>query len=123
MKALKGFLRVLMLACCTGALAQGYPARPIRVVVPVPAGGYYDMVMRVVSQKLTERLGQPVVVENRVGAGGDRGTEGRHPRATRQSGPIRDHEMGRRGQGVRGKSELDRHRFIDTPAEIPGHAW
>jgi tripartite-type tricarboxylate transporter receptor subunit TctC len=44
------------------------------VVLPVPAGGYYDMVARAVSQKLAERLGQPVVVENRVGAGGINGT-------------------------------------------------
>ncbi|MGH8613555.1 MAG: Bug family tripartite tricarboxylate transporter substrate binding protein [Gammaproteobacteria bacterium] len=44
------------------------------MVLPVPAGGYYDMVTRTVSQKLNERLGQPVVVENRVGAGGAVGT-------------------------------------------------
>jgi tripartite-type tricarboxylate transporter receptor subunit TctC len=44
------------------------------VVLPVPAGGYYDTVTRVVSQKLSERLGQPVIVENRVGAGGIVGT-------------------------------------------------
>ena len=75
MKALNGLLLVLISACCAGALAQGYPARPIKVVLPVPAGGYYDMVTRVVSQKLTERIGQPVVVENRVGAGGIVGTE------------------------------------------------
>jgi tripartite-type tricarboxylate transporter receptor subunit TctC len=75
MKALNAFLLVLMSACCAGALAQGYPARPVKVVVPVPAGGYYDMVTRVVTQKLAERLGQPVVVENRVGAGGIVGTE------------------------------------------------
>lgn len=75
MKALNRFLLILVSACCTGVLAQGYPSRPIKVVVPVPAGGYYDMVTRTVSQKLSERLGQPVVVENRVGAGGVVGTE------------------------------------------------
>ena len=75
MKVLTGLLLVLIYACSAGVHAQGYPARPVKVVLPVPAGGYYDMVTRVVSQKLTDRLGQPVVVENRVGAGGIVGTE------------------------------------------------
>ena len=66
----------LVVACsaCAGTWAQAYPSRAIRVVLPVPAGGYYDMVTRTVSQKLNERLGQPVLVENRVGAGGVVGT-------------------------------------------------
>ena len=55
---------------CSSALAQPYPNKPIRVVVPNPAGGYYDLIARVVGQKLGESVGQPVVVENRVGAGG-----------------------------------------------------
>ena len=67
-------LAVLALLCSAGALAQGYPARPIKVIVPVPAGGYYDMVARTLGQKMSERLGQPMVVENRVGAGGLTGT-------------------------------------------------
>ncbi len=58
-----------------GALAQPYPAKPIRVVVPNPAGGYYDLIARTVGQKAGESLGQPMVVENRVGAGGSVGTE------------------------------------------------
>jgi tripartite-type tricarboxylate transporter receptor subunit TctC len=56
------------------AWAQPYPSRPLKVILPVPAGGYYDTVTRIVSQRLAERLGQPVVVENRVGAGGVVGT-------------------------------------------------
>ena len=67
-------LLVLLAIACAGACAQSYPSKPIRVVLPVPAGGYYDMVTRTVSQRLTERLGQTVVVENRVGAGGAVGT-------------------------------------------------
>ena len=59
---------------CAAAWAQAYPSRPLKVILPVPAGGYYDTVTRIVSQRLAERLGQPVVVENRVGAGGVVGT-------------------------------------------------
>ncbi len=59
----------------SGALAQPYPAKPIRVVVPNPAGGFYDLIARTVGQKVGERTGQPMVVENRVGAGGSVGTE------------------------------------------------
>jgi tripartite-type tricarboxylate transporter receptor subunit TctC len=55
--------------------AQGYPARPVRIVAPVPAGGTSDMSVRLISQWLSERLGQPFVVENRPGAATNIGTE------------------------------------------------
>ncbi len=55
------------------ALAQTYPERSINVVVPFAAGGSTDLVARIVAQKLTEQMGQSVVVENRVGAGGNVG--------------------------------------------------
>jgi tripartite-type tricarboxylate transporter receptor subunit TctC len=57
------------------ASAQAYPSRPVHVIVAAPAGGGNDTIARLVSQWLSERLGQPFVVENRPGAGGNIGTE------------------------------------------------
>ncbi len=59
----------------TKAWAQAYPARPVRVVVPVAAGGANDVTARLIGQWLTERLGQQFVIENRPGAGTNIGTE------------------------------------------------
>ena len=61
-------LATLLFAAAVGA--QPYPSKPIRMIVPYPAGGNTDIVARAYSQKLTERLGQPVVVDNRGGAAG-----------------------------------------------------
>ena len=65
----------LVLVISTGALAQSYPSKPIRVVVPFPPGGGTDIVARTVTPKMAEILGQPFVIENRAGAGGNIGTE------------------------------------------------
>src|SRR5512140_940607 len=58
-----------------GALAQDYPSRPIRWIVPFPPGGGADATARIISQKVAENTGKSVVVDYRAGAGGNIGTE------------------------------------------------
>lgn len=70
-------LRTFFAACLAisaSAWAQSYPTKPVRMIVAFPAGGGSDIVGRIISQKLGERLGQQVFVENRAGAGGSIGT-------------------------------------------------
>jgi tripartite-type tricarboxylate transporter receptor subunit TctC len=64
-----------LVAAALPAQAQEYPTRPIRVIVPFAPGGATDIVARVVSQSMSQRLGQPMVVENRAGAGGNIGSD------------------------------------------------
>jgi tripartite-type tricarboxylate transporter receptor subunit TctC len=71
---LSRFLALLLLAAAGAVCAQGYPAKPIRVIVPFSPGGVADSSARVLSERLGARLGQAVVVENRPGASGNLGT-------------------------------------------------
>ena len=68
-------LAALMACVASGALAQAYPNHSIRLVVPFPAGGTTDILARDVAKKLTDALGQSVVVDNRPGAGGNIGAD------------------------------------------------
>lgn len=68
-------LTALGLLAAPSASAQSYPSKPIRMIVPFPAGGTTDVVARLVAQKMTESMGQPVLVENRGGAGGSIGAD------------------------------------------------
>ncbi|HWI38173.1 MAG TPA: tripartite tricarboxylate transporter substrate binding protein [Burkholderiales bacterium] len=61
----------LLLFFCASAAAQPYPSRPVRLIVPTPPGSTPDTVARALASKLQEALGQPAVVENRTGAGGN----------------------------------------------------
>ena len=68
-------LALLLAAACAAAGAQNYPTRALRVIVPQPPGGGFDMVARTLSEPLASLLGQPVLVENRPGGGTVVGTE------------------------------------------------
>ena len=78
---MRGVVRRYLLAVCAAVLfcgaaaAQDYPSRPVKIIVPFPAGGSNDIIARIVAQKLAERSGQTFIVENRGGAGGNIGAE------------------------------------------------
>ena len=75
MTTIRAILGLCILATATAANAQTYPDRPVKVIVPYTAGGGTDTVARAISQRLAEKWGQPVVVENRPGAGTTIGTD------------------------------------------------
>src|SRR5438046_8351473 len=76
---LRVIFRIVPAACAAlpaqGALAQAYPSQPIKVVVPFTPGTGMDIIARTVGPKLSERLGQPIVVEHQPGASGNIGAE------------------------------------------------
>ncbi|WP_418156272.1 tripartite tricarboxylate transporter substrate binding protein [Variovorax paradoxus] len=78
MKLLRHLASTLLLAClplAAAAQANGFPDKPIRIVVPFPPGGATDAAARLVAVKMGEHWGQPVVVDNRAGAGGNVGSD------------------------------------------------
>ncbi|MCA3119577.1 MAG: tripartite tricarboxylate transporter substrate binding protein, partial [Rhodocyclaceae bacterium] len=73
--AVRAVAAAVLAAAGSAVLAQAWPAKPIRMIIPFPPGGATDLIGRLSAQRLTESLGQPVLVENRGGAGGSIGTE------------------------------------------------
>lgn len=71
----KGFAVLGLLVCAATAQADEFPSRPVKIVVPQTPGGASDALARIVAQKLGEKWGQPVIVENKPGAGGNVGME------------------------------------------------
>src|SRR5436190_11285711 len=72
---LKRFAAALCLAAVPALAGAAWPEKPVKIVVPFVAGGATDVVARLLSQKLTEAWGQPVIIENRAGAGGNIGAD------------------------------------------------
>lgn len=72
---LRGAVAALLLSVAASAAAQNYPAGPIRIIVPFPAGGGVDTAGRLLGQKLSEAIGRPVLIDNRAGANGMIGSE------------------------------------------------
>ena len=132
--AFGGLLLAAGIALAAPALAQEFPTKPIRIVVPYAAGGGTDLVARMVAQKLNEKWGQPVIVENRAGAGGNLGAEAvlhrragrlhaavhRAGTARRQQEPLRQAELrsGRVHAGVAGGRRLQ-HAARQSEAARP----
>ena len=74
---MKRLLLLALLLVAGGAIAQPYPSKPVRIVIPFPPGNTTDIMSRLIAPKMSERLGQQVIVENRPGASGMLGQIGR----------------------------------------------
>jgi len=75
MNPVRAWAGAALMAFACAALAQSYPSRPVRVIVPYPPGDAADILARLIGPKVSERVGQPMVVENRPGASGQIGME------------------------------------------------
>ena len=71
----RSFIAALLACLATTAFAQGYPSKPVRIIVPFPPSGAADLLTRALGRKLSETWGQPVIADNRPGAGGNIGAE------------------------------------------------
>src|SRR5437667_100776 len=116
---MRSFLKTLLFLIAGTAFAEPYPSKPIRVIVPFSPGGPVDVVMRLLSPKMTEMLGQPLVIENKTGAGGNLGVQ----QAARQSGyharaVSRRGSGGGRGAGRRAADRLDGGHSADAAPQV-----
>src|SRR6187431_2274874 len=73
--AIRAVFAAFLFLTASATLAQSYPSKPIRLVIPFPPGGPLDLAGRAIGQKLSEAWGQPVVIENKAGAGGNIGAD------------------------------------------------
>ena len=92
-----GLAAALLLASAAAAYAQSFPAKPVRVIVPFPAGGGLDITARAFGQKLGDYWGQTVVIENRPGASGMLLTLGNNPLAALRVKIVRTGLLGDAG--------------------------
>lgn len=106
LSAVTAVLAALVCAGGAGAADAPYPARPVRLIVPFVAGSATDLVARVIGQRLAEDFGQPFVVENRPGAGGNIGAE-----AVARAAP----DGYTLGMGVAGVHSINPHLFKNMP--------
>src|SRR6478736_622841 len=111
-------LAFLLCLCASGADAQSYPAKPVRVVVPWPPAGVTDVLTRALAQAMSESTGQQFVVENRPRAGSEKRARRLHHRRERRAEP-RDQRDALRQAAIRRAERLraDRHdrRLADGP--------
>ena len=89
---LRYFVALIAISIGIAAQAQNYPTKPIRMVVPFAVGGTSDILARIIGVKLSEALGESLVIENRPGAGGNIGAE------IVARGDGRQHDPRRRGR-------------------------
>src|SRR4051812_39891615 len=75
MRQLRCLLCVVLLALNAGVHAQAWPAKPIRIVAPFPPGGGVDITARLLQNEMARGLNQPIIIDNRAGAGGGIGAE------------------------------------------------
>jgi hypothetical protein len=118
-------LLALALLAAGSVSAQTWPTGPIKLIVPFPAGGSVDMVARAVGKRLSETLGQPVVVDNRAGASGNIGAEAAARCAGRRQ-HLLHHQLRRAGgQPVPLQAHRLRHaeglRAGDPPRDPAAH--